>query len=374
MYFLKNKKTTLLFFLFLVFSLFLFSAEKALSFYSDEFKFSRDLRVGDSGRDVYELQVFLNKDHDTRLANHGPGSPGSETHYFGQITRNAVIRFQQKYAEDILHPLGLRSGTGYFGPSTRAKVNDILKKEAEKNNVTITPPHLTDPFTESDYIKEEKEKEELRQDSFPPPPFEDTEVIEHASPADPDQLSLTYSSSHYGRRGSVLKIYGFGFSSENKVYFEDLLLFNNLSASDNQTLTVVIPEYLKNGFYQIEVENEKGRTKDSQVFFVVTDHTSVSPKIERVVPSRGGWGTRVMVYGSGFDNNRNIIRTPYGIIDNVLSPDGNTLILDIKPFPDTPGVEKDVKIPGGPHEIPIKIFIVNDGGVTEEPGEFILDY
>jgi|GEM_PF-218496 hypothetical protein len=46
---------------------------------------------------------------------------------FGIDTQAAVVRFQEKYASEILVPYGFKKGTGYVGTSTRAKVNQLLK-------------------------------------------------------------------------------------------------------------------------------------------------------------------------------------------------------------------------------------------------------
>lgn len=46
---------------------------------------------------------------------------------FLSATHAAVIRFQEKYAAEILTPLGLKTGTGYVGASTRNKINQLIK-------------------------------------------------------------------------------------------------------------------------------------------------------------------------------------------------------------------------------------------------------
>lgn len=86
--------------------------------------FSRDLYAGVlAPEDVKCLQELLKKQ----------GSPiypeGLVTGFFGEKTRQAVIRFQELYAGEILQPAGLAQGNGYAGVLTRRKLNELLTKK-----------------------------------------------------------------------------------------------------------------------------------------------------------------------------------------------------------------------------------------------------
>jgi len=89
------------------------------------FFFNRNLKLGDIGDDVKQLQIFLNN-NGFKLASAGPGSLGNETNKFGWLTKAAVIKFQEAYANDILKPLGLRYGTGIFYSYSRNFANKML--------------------------------------------------------------------------------------------------------------------------------------------------------------------------------------------------------------------------------------------------------
>ncbi|MCH7604422.1 fibronectin type III domain-containing protein [Patescibacteria group bacterium] len=123
------------------------------------FTFDTNLSQGSSSQDVMYLQMAFNANSDTQLAASGVGSAGNETQFFGPLTRAAAVKYQEKFTSQILTPVGLSSGTGFVGPSTRAQLNSWLA-------VAPAPPPPKEP---TPLVPSEVEGEpEVELDTTPP--------------------------------------------------------------------------------------------------------------------------------------------------------------------------------------------------------------
>ena len=77
-----------------------------------KYNFKRNLSLHMTGQDVKALQQYLNANGFV-ISKTGAGSPGKETTLFGTLTYKALVKFQKSIGW---------SGTGFFGPMTRAYI------------------------------------------------------------------------------------------------------------------------------------------------------------------------------------------------------------------------------------------------------------
>jgi len=89
------------------------------------FQFKSNLKQGSTGKEVQELQRCLAKDPAIY-------PEGEITGSFGAKTKEAVIRFQEKYSDEILKPQGMTKGTGAVLKATRNKLNEICFPASEE--------------------------------------------------------------------------------------------------------------------------------------------------------------------------------------------------------------------------------------------------
>lgn len=241
-----------------------------------DFVYSRNLTIGSRGEDVKQLQVTLNKDPRTRIAVSGPGSPGSESDYFGNLTKDAVIKFQELYKDEILIPNGLSFGSGFVGPSTIAKLNtlgekidavaidfqedekfDELLEEIEEEIVEIEEEEKDDDNKDEDEVDEaEDEKEEVDPAKLPDFNFK---AIEYSVPSGQN------TKLYWNTIGIVSKCTASGAWSGSKVTGEGSEYTENLADQKQYTL---------------ECANEHGTTSKSITISITSATTKPSLTFE----------------------------------------------------------------------------------------------
>lgn len=285
-------------------------------------RFNTNLKVGDEGVEVAELQEALSEQGFTFSANFGrienvAGVAGHRYGFYRDETASVVTGFQEKYANDILTPNGLQHGTGYVGASTRAKLNALYgcrssqsASSSSNNNISQNSPITISPTS--------------------------------------------------GVAGSMVTWNGYysfcGVNVDPSVCTEDR--FNQLVFLQNGTVVssniagyygstshpqsnyeaIQIPTTLSPGVYQLAMQNCLGkgcRNNNLATFTVVAQNQMTAPAIISVSPSSiNDLTTMVTIHGSGFTQNDNYIsfasagvdnKNPYYFISKASSSDGNTI-------------------------------------------------
>lgn len=326
------------------------------------------LRLGMSSNDVRTLQVFLNRDPDTRVATEGPGAPGSETTYFGLRTKQAVIKFQEKYRSEILSPARLSAGSGYVGPLTIAKMTALCvhaAKEAAAPALPVAPapPPLPVPILTPAVNSTATPALVLPPSALPPPVTNDAAGASAFSGMTfrTDVMELMYPSRYVATRGTSMIIYGLGFPKSGNIVRLGGLSIASTTVDAGGMIHFTVPADAPFGKHELWIANAKGET--TRTFLIVQDPSVSPPVITDFEPKKGYLGTEITITGSGFTPTGNTIRVTYGTIENVPSPDGKTLRFIVRP--NLPDADFTGDIPEIEDELPLWFSVMNNNGVSE---------
>ncbi len=237
------------------------------------------------------------------IINEGLWSSTSVVSSYDETLASAVVGLQEKYTTDILTPNGLSHGTGYFGNSTRAKVNSLYGCGASTqpstspissgsnqglalacpvgytcratNPVVSCPANYTcrtSPGTPQNgicpagYICNPVTTPTTQPPAYTcPAGF----ICRPASSQNPTAPALSYISPTSAPLGGWITIYGSGFSSPSTAVIfygngTSQQVSPNSISSDGTTINVVVPSDLSAGTYRITVANlGNGLTSES---------------------------------------------------------------------------------------------------------------
>jgi hypothetical protein len=285
--------------------------------------FFRNIKQGDMGEDVRALQVVLNKDPDTVVANDGPGSKGNETEYFGAKTTDAVKRFQNKYKNEVLYPAGLLIGNGFVGVNTRKKVDTV----SDVSKITPIGNESVSTISKSSVPSLGVSK------SITP-----TFVVSPVFDQNVSKPKLYFVSPYQAKQGTKIVLHGQSFSSVfNTVFIGSSVSITNIKSSDGSTVEVTLPDttVLPSGFYQVWVTNSIGSSQDLRIPIVilVTQTPKLPPRVISVSPPSTTPSGTITITGENFSSNGNNIFSGAGEIDNVPSVDGKTITIALSSFP-----------------------------------------
>ena len=352
--------------------------------------FTKNFSLGSQNVQVTALQKILNQDPDTRIATTGPGSPGNETSYFGQLTKAAVVRFQEKYANEILTPVGLSQGNGYVGSYTRAKLNvlpplavgvkstsspaatttatstsakspsaEYLVKDAEKIDIYVTDKMLADFQNKIITAINVGVESSIASRSAEPITIPDITAAEVPSAA------IGTPSPHSGIPGTYVSIKGFGISLSSVVYFGSNYIVRKVSKGFGDDFIFVVPP-IPTGRYDIMVRT--GGAISNTTMFVITDPKNPLVRLENISPATIKYGDTLTITGSGFSPTNNVVVTTYQTFTNVPSTDGTTLTVQVAPA----SLQTSARIGDGKIMKPMSLYVVSDYGFSDSAQSFTM--
>ena len=334
-----------------------------------------NLSLGSSGVQVAALQKILNQDSATRVAVTGPGSSGNESTYFGSLTKAAVIRFQEKYASEILSPVGLTRGNGYVGAYTRAKLNTLSTPYTGSASASPSAPVTPSAASPTaDYTVKDSEKIDIYAGDAMIAKVQNkmtaainaaiasqsmaTATMPTIALTDVPSSAIKEVSPRSGAPGTRATIAGIGITSQSTLYFGNKYIVRAMSLDIFGNFSFVVPS-IPPGRYDIAIR-EDDRVSNTKMF-VITDPQNPRVRLQSISPATTTYGGTLTITGSGFTSTGNIVVTTYQTFADVPSSDGKTLTMTLAPE----SLREPARVGRGTDKVLMSVSVVNDYGFSD---------
>jgi len=349
--------------------------------------FTMNLSIGVSTGQVITLQQTLNRDLGTRIASVGPGSPGNETGYFGALTKAAVVRFQEKYASEVLAPAGLLRGNGYVGSYTRAKLNAVSAAGTSTRGAvapTASPAKAPAPTTASsaaDFLVKSGERIDIYAgdrmivdvqngilaaiNSAVASRRTSPIVLPTITGADMPSVLIGPPSPQSGAPGTRISIKGTGMLANSIAHLGSDYIVRTMTKDLSGDYSFTVPP-VPPGRYDLAVQT--GGSVSNTTDFVITSPQNPSVHIQSISPTTITYDGTITIVGSGFSPTNNVVVTSYQRFTNLSSADGTMIVIQSAPE----SLRETAKTGTGTKAIPMSLKVISDYGLSDSEKSFTM--
>lgn len=319
--------------------------------------FPRDLAQGDQGLDVFNLQVALNADSRTQVAQSGAGSPGQETDFFGAKTAAALVGYQKIK--------GISPAGGAADARTREALGSTL---ASLVGTSAAPAGASSAAAASLGASPAGSSplETLR--AFLAGKTPRTSPVEISSAPgvknfQTGRMVFFGGLSQTGEVGKVVRLTGTGFDAGADYQIINVATdkkFADGVATSTASIEFTVPKRAKPGEYTLIARGEKGDSNEVKLVVSGRNH----PTVAKVEPAVITPGAKVTVTGTGLTADSRIM-TSFGEVESVAlgRRGGSTLTFTSALGADFP------KLPFAPRATstyPGLLYVVNAKGASDK--------
>ena len=182
------------------------------------------------------------------------------------------------------------------------------------------------------------------------------------TPTSDGELDVHYPSKYIGLPGDKINLIGSGFKKtpSNSVLWNGKVQESGIISLTGSSLTITVPN-LPPGKYEVRVKEGTNISKYGVNIWIGTGEDLPEPVISYISPESGLQGGTFTIHGEGFTKVNDVITT-FGVLSNLPSEDGETIVIDeYDPF-DEKLVSYTEEAERFEYAMPVQVTVMNTSG------------